>query len=107
MMANTIFYNIYIAGDIETITHTCREYCLCGLCVSITPTTFVFTGGSETGAIVGLLNYPRFPRAPVEIEEHAKALASKLLADCCQRSCTILCADTTYYLENPNINIPR
>ncbi|HEY7823728.1 MAG TPA: hypothetical protein VIG24_12880 [Acidimicrobiia bacterium] len=39
-----------------------EKYCdAVGLCVSITSTRFVYTGGWEMGFRVGLRNYPRFP----------------------------------------------
>jgi hypothetical protein len=98
---------IYIAGDLAKIKDVCRAFCLRGLCVTVTPTDFIFTGGSETGAIVGLINYPRFPSTLEEIKKKALLLAKELMSSCFQRSCAVLCTDETIYLQNPNIVIPR
>lgn len=99
---------IYVAGDITSITNCCREWCEQGGCVSVTPTTFVFTGGSETGAIVGLINYPRFPHQDTGILwQKALALAADILTASHQRSCTVVTPDETCLVENPNITVPR
>ena len=53
---------IYASGPIEVAKQVCRETCLSeGLCVTIEPTHFIYTGGEETGFKIGLINYPRFP----------------------------------------------
>jgi hypothetical protein len=49
-----------------------------GLCVTVTPTNFVYKNGREPGVIVGLINYPRFPSEPSEIIDHAIALGDIL-----------------------------
>jgi len=107
MKEKTFTATIFIAGDLQTIRDTCRRYCLQGLCVTITPTEFIFTGGSEAGAAIGLINYPRFPSSVSEIKSNARLLAILLMEHCCQRSCTVLCSDDTEYIENPDIVIPR
>lgn len=105
----TATYNatIYIAGDLAQIQACCRHYCLSGLCVTVTPTSYVFTGGQEDGAIIGLINYPRFPSEPEKIAERATALAKELMQKCCQRSCTVETPDESQYLQNPEIEVPR
>ena len=41
---DTFYANIYIAGDLRTIENIVREYALdVGLCVTVTPTNFIFT----------------------------------------------------------------
>jgi hypothetical protein len=49
-----------------------------GLCVTLTPTEYIYTAGGEPGCIVGLINYPRFPSSPQDIEIKALVLAEKL-----------------------------
>lgn len=52
--------SIFIAGDFDEARDLCRAFCdEEGLCVTVTPTTYVYTGGEEDGVIVGLINYPR------------------------------------------------
>jgi ferredoxin len=57
----------------------CQAYCnAVGLCVTLTPTEFVYTDGGEPGVIVGLINYPRFSSTPEAIRKHALTLAERL-----------------------------
>ncbi len=107
MTSETYTATIFIAGDLAKIKDVCREFCLRGLCVTATPTDFIFTGGSEAGAAIGLINYPRFPSTPEKIKTDALELARTLMAECCQRSCTVAWSDGTAYLENPEVKIPR
>ena len=108
MKTTASFYaDIHIGGDMQTIRQICREFCLQGLCVRITPCDFIFTGGSETGATVSLLRYRRFPSSTESLEQKAIELAEKLLVGCCQRSCTVQTPVNSHYLENSNITIPR
>ncbi|MDX9798581.1 MAG: hypothetical protein RBT05_06980 [Bacteroidales bacterium] len=79
--------NIWIAGNIEIIKQTCRKYCMdIGLCVTITPISYIYTGGQEEGVCIGLRNYPRFPCSEEELEDKAMALTTLLLVDACQFS---------------------
>lgn len=66
--------------DESEVLQICREYCdEVGLCVTITPTTFVYPNGVEPGVAVGLINYPRFPKHDTTIEKHALKLARILM----------------------------
>ena len=90
-VAPTIRYDIFMAGDIAQAKQVCREYCLAvGLCVTIEPVDYIYTGGEEAGFRIGLLNYPRFPSDAVGIEAHAKNLADALRARLCQHSYSIV-----------------
>lgn len=45
----TFWATIYIAGDAEHAKQVCRDFCLAvGLCVTVTPTTFIYSGGKAT-----------------------------------------------------------
>lgn len=103
MNAPTYKVKIYIAGDLDQIRKTCRVYCLKSQCVTITPTEFVYTGGMETGAEIGLMNYARFPLPPAEIDAHAMSLAKQLMTDCVQRSCSVVTPIESHYLQNEAI----
>lgn len=88
--------SIFIAGDVQTAETICRAYCNeVGLCVTVTPTNYIYTGGSQSGVIVGLINYPRFPAEPSEIWAKAEALAHKLRDGLFQESFTIQAPDKT------------
>lgn len=96
--AETIRYEIFMAGDFETAKQVCREYCFeIGLCVTIEPTTYIYTGGEETGFRVGLINYPRFPSVPKALWGRAEKLAKLLMVRLCQHSYSIVGPDKTYW----------
>lgn len=103
----TFEVKIYIAGDVHTIETACRKFCLSGLCVTITPTDFIFTGGMESGAVIGLINYARFPAKPSSITQKAFDLANLLMVEAAQRSCSVVTLKKTHYLENESVSIPR
>lgn len=90
---------IYISGSLERIKHTCRKFCLTNqLCVTVTPTDFVYTGGEESGACIGLINYPRFPKTEVELRTIAKTLALTLLEETFQHSVLLIDCSTTEWI---------
>ena len=90
--------SIYIAGDISTIKRVCRRFCYkVGFCVTVTQTEYIYTGGLEKGAIIGIINYPRFAKTNEEILSTATELANILLKECSQHSYTIETPDTTYW----------
>ena len=81
---------IYMAGDVAKAREICRRYCDdVGLCVTLTPTEYIYTNGQESGFAVGLINYARFPADPVEIEANAESLANQLREFLGQQSYTI------------------
>jgi ferredoxin len=93
--------SIFIAGDIDKAAAICREHCdQVGLCVTVTPTKYVYTGGEEDGVIIGLINYPRFPALPRQLIEKAGTLAHKLIERMEQESCTIQAPDITIWISN-------
>jgi hypothetical protein len=91
---------LHLAGDIEVAKQVCREACMeDGMCVTITPTEYIYTGGQETGYCVGIINYPRFPTGRVEINARAEALAKKLMERGCQWSCTMETPSETVWIS--------
>lgn len=98
--ATTYQVTIYIAGDVATIRQVAREFCYeRGDCVTITPTSFIYTGGEEEGAAIGLVNYPRFPSSTFQLWSRAEELAQLLLPRCNQRSCSLVGTDETKYIS--------
>lgn len=96
LQTSTYWARIYIAGPIEAAKHVIRQDCLRqGLCVTIDPTTYIYSGGEEEGYIVGLNNYPRFSMTEHEIEERAKDLAMRLLEGTFQHSVMVQFEDHT------------
>lgn len=93
--------SIFIAGDDHYGAVTeCLNYCEIGLCVTVTETRYVYTGDEEEGVIVGLINYPRFPKTPDEIWAHAEELAERLLLRLGQQSYTIQAPDKTVWFSH-------
>jgi hypothetical protein len=82
-------------ADARRIVH---EYVAVGLCVTMTPTEFVYTGGGEPGVAVGLINYPRFPSSHQAIYDHAIALGEKLRVGLNQFRVSVVFPDKTVML---------
>ncbi|GAA4108518.1 hypothetical protein ACFFTN_01135 [Aminobacter aganoensis] len=101
--APTVRFDIFIAGDLAHAKQVCREHCLAvGLCVTVEPVAYIYTGGEEAGVRVGLINYPRFPASPDELRDKARALAGLLMERLCQHSYSIVGPETTeWYSRRP------
>lgn len=99
VMCQTYTAEIYIAGDIPVAKQLLREYCLQGFCVSIEPVYYVYTMGEESGMVVRIINYPRFPRSLDEIKQKAIDLGEKLIYGLHAGSCSVVCSDETIFLS--------
>lgn len=99
--SNAYKVDIFMAGSIQRIKDCCLDYCSrVGLCVTVTPTSYVYTNGQEEGAIIGLINYPKFETTKELIRIKAEELAYFLMDNCNQRSFTIQDGETaTYYAK--------
>src|SRR4051812_29043136 len=92
--------SIFVAGGAGEARDICRAFCdEEGLCVTVTQTAYVYTGGEETGVIVGLINYPRFPSEPSDILTTAKLLALELMHKLEQESVSVQTPDETYWFS--------
>jgi hypothetical protein len=90
--------SIFIAGEWLRAEQICRAYCdEIGLCVTVTPTHYIYTDGQEQGVIVGLINYPRFPSDPQDIINKASALADRLREGLRQESYSIQTPERTIW----------
>jgi len=98
--ADTWWVKIYISGPIETVKDVCRQECYTkGLCVTVTPTHFIYTGGEEAGVEVGLINYPRFLLSNGAVTERARILSLKLLEATYQHSVLVMTPETTEWVS--------
>jgi len=89
---------IFMAGNIEDAKRYCREFCFAkGFCVSIYETSYIYTGGEESGFVVELINYPRFPSAKAELLLSAVSIGNGLMAACFQNSFTIMTKNKTFW----------
>ena len=91
-----------------SVSRICQDYVEEeGLCVNIQETSYHYgsegEGGSEPGAVVELIHYPRFPlRQPQEtVTVRALDLAEKLMAELHQKRVSVVTSDDTYTLQNP------
>jgi len=95
----TWYAKVYLSGDISVAKQVCRENCWRdGLCVTIEPCDYIYTGGQESGYCVGLINYPRFPSTPEAIIDRAKKLAILLLERTFQWYALIVTPNTTEWI---------
>lgn len=99
----TNYWNIHIAGDIQTAREFTREYTFQqGWCVQLTPCEYIYTGGLEAGMIARVISYPRFEKKFEVLDGEVKAYAEKLAYKLCQKSYTIERNDLTMYYESAN-----
>lgn len=97
----TFYANIHVAGDYDVARSACREIAYgFGFCFQLHKVDYVYSGGEESGLLIRVINYPRFPRTPEEITkltvEFAKIIADKL----CQKSFTVETKTDTMYFES-------
>ena len=88
--APTHVIKIYIAGDKNLARQVLQEYVMKGLCVSISDEEYIYTMGNETGIVVNVINYPRFPKKAHELLHEAIELAELLVEKLYQGSCTVV-----------------
>lgn len=99
-IAATYWARIYMSGPIEAAKQALRAECLReGLCVTIEPTTFIYTGGEEAGFVVGLVNYPRFPSCESAINERALVVMRALLEATHQHSGMLMTPGETTWIS--------
>jgi hypothetical protein len=99
----TWWVRVFMSGPIEAAKQALRAECLReGLCVTVDPTVFVYTGGEESGYVVGLINYPRVPQPPEVITARGHAIANLLLDATFQHSALVMTpAETTWITRRP------
>ena len=70
-----------------------------GLCVTVTPTEYIYTNGNEPGCAIGLINYPRFPAEEADIAIKSRELARLLMDAFRQNKVSVVMPDRTIMLE--------
>jgi hypothetical protein len=92
--------SIFMAGDTQDAEKICRTYCdESGFCVTVSYANYVYTGGEEDGFVVGLINYPRFPKTSDQIWARAEELAAMLRDNLGQQSYSIQALDRTVWIS--------
>jgi hypothetical protein len=98
-VSQTRTVRLYLSGPIEVAKQAIRADTLrAGLCVTIEPTTYIYTGGEEAGYVVGLLNYPRFPCEPHALDDRARDLMHKLLTATHQHSALMVTPECSEWI---------
>jgi len=93
-----------IIHSFEFCEEICQDYVdKVGLCVTITPTKYIYTKGNEPGAIIGLIQYPRFPDKEENIKKKTLDLAELLMLQLGQFKVTVNFPDEVVMLSNPNL----
>lgn len=93
---------LHIAGDVGVIEQICQTYCdAVGLCVTITPTKYVYKNGCEDGVTIGLINYPRFPTELSTLTKHAYTIGYRILEQTDQLSFTVEAPNGMVYYYKP------
>lgn len=89
-----------IVYPISFIYEICQKYVdMEGWCVIVTPTKYIYKNGEEDGAIIGIIDYPRFPLLIEELKKRTMELARELLINLKQIRITIVFPDETIMLE--------
>ena len=74
-------------------------------CVTVTSTKFIYTDGNEPGVIVGLINYPRFPKLQYALKKRAVEIAKILMAAFKQNRVTVTMPNESLMLEQDDLKI--
>lgn len=91
--------HVYLAGDFAEIRGAVRAFCSNeGACFSISPANYVYSGGEESGAVVTLISYARFPKSPKDLHDKITRLAHHLLEACHQSSLSLVTPEGSYWL---------
>lgn len=89
--ADSFNIDIHMAGDIAFAGQIIQRLAVgTGLCVTLSPQSFIYTGGREEGFRVGIINYARFPSTPEQLLDRAKTIANALMLELGQHSYSIV-----------------
>ena len=87
-------------GSMRKTRKICQQFCDdISYCVTVSPTEYRYYKGHERGAVVGLINYPRFPEHNFQTKIYAKQLAEKLMFAFKQYKVSIVFPDETIMLS--------
>ena len=105
---DTYWCKIFISGNPDWIRRVCQEYAHSyPICVTVTPTTYVYTGGEEQGVEIGLINYPRFPsESQDKLTERALHLGHTILNKTFQGSFSVMTPERTILFDRRD-NFPK
>lgn len=84
--------------NIEEVYEECQKICNFGNCVTVTPTRFIYKDGWEDGVIIGLINYPRFPKEKQRLIYDSWEISNRLQEKFNQIRVSITTPEKTYCL---------
>lgn len=97
---NTYTVRVYMAGPIDAAKAVLRKVCyLESLCVTVEPTTFIYTGGEEDGVVVGFVDYPKHPSTRGDVYARARRVALAMMPELNQKTALLVATDKTERLE--------
>lgn len=98
---DTYWAEICIAGDYQEAKSALRKYTIDNkLCVTLTKTDFIYTGGAEEGVLIRIVNYPRFPKDYHSINVISWDLAKYLMEELSQLTALVVTPHTTHWFNN-------
>ena len=87
--------------NIEMAEKICQDYVdKIGWCVTVTKTRYIYKNGNEDGVIVGIIQYPRFPKPEHCIKEQTFKLAKNLLKGLEQNRVSVEINQEIFLIEN-------
>lgn len=99
----TKYWNIHMAGDIQTAKTFTRDYTFkLGWCVQLYSCDYIYTGGLEAGIMARVISYPRFEKDFDTLDKEVYYYAMQLAEAMCQKSYTIENNKTSTYYESDN-----
>lgn len=108
----TIFVGLRRRSDgyvhsIDKVEEICQAYCdeIGLLCVTVTPTRFIYTDGAEPGAAVGFIHYPRYPADTERVKTHALELGRRLKQACDQLGLSVVLPDETFWFAEDEVQL--
>ena len=88
-----------IVHSIDEVYAICQKLCNARkACFTITPTRFIYVDGWEDGVVIGLINYPRFPKEKQRLIYDSWEIASELQDHFKQIRVSITTPEKTYCL---------
>lgn len=93
-------FHIHIGGSLQKIKEICNSAAMDeGMCVTVLPQTFIYSGGEEEGAKISFRAYPRFPTHKDELQTAAISLAKRLVRETNQSSAMVEGLETTNWIR--------
>lgn len=106
-VVDTITIDIYVGlkegyngiqHSLDELERSLQRICDRGCCVSLIPCKYIYKDGNEQGAVVRLINYPRFPSDMASLKTKALAIAKELKEQFNQYRMSVQAPDQTYMI---------